>query len=107
MPEMHLRHLKINLRIVLVDHLWKTKNKKPKETGDSRYIYQNKLAFFQHDMAYGDFKDLIRRTFVIKPLILLKIQNMTDVNVDLLQWFLSFLIKNLVVVVLQIFLIKK
>ena len=40
-----------------------TKNKERiknfKETEDSRYIYQNKLdkAFFQHDMAYGDFKD--------------------------------------------------
>ena len=45
-----------------------TKNKeriqKFKETGDSRYIYRNKLdkACFQHDMAYGDFKDLARRT---------------------------------------------
>ena len=29
-------------------------------TGDSRYIYQKELneACFQHDMAYGDFKDL-------------------------------------------------
>ena len=34
------------------------------ETRDSRYIYQNILdkACFQHDMAYGDFKDLTRRT---------------------------------------------
>ena len=45
-----------------------TKNKeriqKFKETRDSRYIYQNELdkACFQHDMAYGDFKDLTRRT---------------------------------------------
>ena len=45
-----------------------TKNKeriqKFKETGDSRYIYKNELdkACFQHDMAYGDFKDLIKRT---------------------------------------------
>ena len=45
-----------------------TKNKeriqKFKETGDSGYIYQNELdkACFQHDMAYGDFKDLARRT---------------------------------------------
>ena len=33
-----------------------------KETGDSRYIYQNELAkaYFQHDIAYGDFKDLTR-----------------------------------------------
>ena len=45
-----------------------TKNKerinKFKETGDSRYIYQNELdkACFQHDMTYGDFKDLNGRT---------------------------------------------
>ena len=44
-----------------------TKNKERiqtfKETGDSRYIYQNELdkACFQHDMAYGDFKDSNRR----------------------------------------------
>ena len=44
-----------------------TKNKermqKFKETGDSRYIYQNDLdkAYFQHDMAYKDFKDTSRR----------------------------------------------
>ena len=41
-----------------------TKNRKRikeyKETRDSRYLDQNKLdkARFQHDMAYGDFKDL-------------------------------------------------
>ena len=45
-----------------------TKNKeriqKFKETGDTSYIYKNKLdkACFQHDMTYGDFKDLKRRT---------------------------------------------
>ena len=45
-----------------------TKNKetikKFKETGDSGYIYQSKLdkACFKHDMVYGDFKDLNRRT---------------------------------------------
>ena len=44
-----------------------TKNKegiqKFKQTVDLRYIYQNKLdkASFQHDMVYGDFRDL-RRT---------------------------------------------
>ena len=49
-----------------------TKNKeriqKFKQTGDSRYIYRNELdkACFQHDMAYGDFKDLKRRTDVDK-----------------------------------------
>ena len=45
-----------------------TKNKeriqKFMETGDTNYIYRNEpdKACFQHDMAYGDFKDLIRRT---------------------------------------------
>ena len=45
-----------------------TKNKertqKFKETGDSRYIYQNELdkTCFQHDMDYGDFKDVTKRT---------------------------------------------
>ena len=30
---------------------------------DSQYIYQNELdkSCFQHDMTYGDFKDLTRR----------------------------------------------
>ena len=51
-----------------------TKNKEIiknfKETGDSRYIYQNELdkACVQHDMAYGDFKDLNRRTAADKVL---------------------------------------
>ena len=51
-----------------------TKNKeriqKFKETGDTKYIYRNELdkACFQHDMAYGDFKDLARRTAFDKVL---------------------------------------
>ena len=34
------------------------------ETGDTKYIYKNELykACFQHDMTYGDIKDLKRRT---------------------------------------------
>ena len=34
------------------------------ETGDTSYIYKNVVdkACFQHDMAYGDFKDISRRT---------------------------------------------
>ena len=62
------------------------KNTKFTETGDSRYIYQNELdkACLQHDIAYGGFKDLARRTVsdkncMIKHLILLKIRNMMDI----------------------------
>ena len=48
-----------------------TKNKeriKFKEKGNLRYIYQNELdkACFQHDMPYGDFKDLPRSTVTNK-----------------------------------------
>ena len=45
-----------------------TKNKeriqKFKEIGDTNHAYKNELdkACFQHDMAYGDFKDLASRT---------------------------------------------
>ena len=51
-----------------------TKNKeriqKFKELEDSWCIYQNELdnTSFQHDMAYGDFKNLIRRTTSDKTL---------------------------------------
>ena len=51
---------------MLVDHLLKNKERiqKFKETGDTSYIYKNELDkdCFQHDMTYGDFKDLKRRT---------------------------------------------
>ena len=42
----------------------KERIQKFKETGDTRYIYKNESdkACFQHDMAYGDFKDLAKRT---------------------------------------------
>ena len=48
----------------------KERKQKFKETRDSRYIYQNKLdkGCFQHDVAYGDFKDLNRRTGSVKIL---------------------------------------
>ena len=48
----------------------KERIKKLKKTGDARYINKNELdkACFQHDMAYGDFKDLKRRTASDKTL---------------------------------------
>ena len=64
MPEMHLRQPGFTCSACGPFTKNKERIKKFKETGDSRYIYQNKLdkACFQHDMAYGDFKDLARRT---------------------------------------------
>ena len=64
MPEMHLRQPGFTYSACRPF----TKNKegiqKFKETGDSRYIHQNEIdkVCFQHDMAYGDFKNLCRRT---------------------------------------------
>ena len=51
-----------------------TKNKeriqKFRKTGDTKYIYRNELdkACFQHDIAYGVFKDLTTRTALDKVL---------------------------------------
>ena len=105
----------MDLYIVLENHLDKAKikkkKKKIKETGDTRYIYQNQLdkVCFQHDMAYGDFKDLTRRIAFDKILHdkafninILKIQKMMDINGDLLQWFINFLIKEFLVVPLRL-----
>ena len=99
-PEMHLKQQgfrynacgpftkKKKKRIKELKGIKKKRQEKFKETGDSRYIYQIKQdkAYFQHDVAYGDFKDLNRRTiikyylyyirikyYMIKHLILLKI----------------------------------
>ena len=48
-----------------MDHLLEKKERvqKFKETGDLRDIFQGELdkACFEHDMVYGDFKDLPRR----------------------------------------------
>ena len=70
MPEMHLRQPRCTYSACGPFTKNKERIKKIKETGDSRYIYQNKLgkACFQHDMAYGDFKDLNRITFADKLL---------------------------------------
>ena len=64
MPEMHLRQPRVTCNACRLFTKNKERIQKFKETRDSRYIYQNKLdkACFQHDMAYGDFKDLPRRT---------------------------------------------
>ena len=70
MPEMHLKQPGLTYSPFSPF----TKNKETikllKETGDWRYIYQNELdkAWFQHDVAYRDFKDLNRRTFADKVL---------------------------------------
>ena len=59
MPEMHLRQPGFTYSACGLF----TKNKERTQKFTS-YIYRNELdkACFQHDMAYGDFKDLARKT---------------------------------------------
>ena len=110
MPEMHLKQpgklvnqVNQDLLIVYVDHLPKIKKEfRNKKTGNSRYIYKNELdkACFQHDLAYGDFKDLAKRTASDKVLRdkAFNIAKNTK-HYGFFQWFINFLIRNLLHVV--------
>ena len=62
MPEMHLKQPEYTYSAYGPFTKNEERIQKFKETGD--YIYKNELdkACFQHDMAYGDFKDLPKRT---------------------------------------------
>ena len=55
MPEMHLRQPGFTYSTCGPFTKNKERIQEFKETGDTSYIYK-------HDMAYGDFKDLARRT---------------------------------------------
>ena len=70
MPEMHLRQTRLACSACGLFTKNKERIQKLKETEDSRYIYQNELdkSSFQHDMDYGDFKDITRRTASDKTL---------------------------------------
>ena len=63
MPEAHLKQPAFTYSACEPFTRNKQRIQKSKETGDLRYIYRNELdqACFQHDMAYGDFKELKRR----------------------------------------------
>ena len=64
MPEMHLKQPEFTYSACGPFTKNKQKIQRFVETGDTKYIYINELdkACFQHDMVYGDFKDLKRRT---------------------------------------------
>ena len=64
MPEIHLKQPGFTYSACGPFTKNKERIQKFKETGDTSYIYKNKLdkVCFQHDMAYRDFKDIKRRT---------------------------------------------
>ena len=87
---------------------YKERIEKFKETEDTSYIYKNKLdkACSQHDMGYGDFNDLKRRTFSDKVLRdkafnIVKNPKYDGYQRGLASIFIIFLIKSLQVVVLM------
>ena len=71
MPEIHLRQPQFEYSACGPFTKNKERTQKFKETTDTSYIYKNESdkACFQHDMAYGDFKDLPKRTTADKVLI--------------------------------------
>ena len=70
MPEMHLKQPGFTYRTCGPFPINNERIQKFKETGDTKCNYINELdkACFQHDMAYGDFKDLARTTTYDKVL---------------------------------------
>ena len=70
MPEMHLRQPQFVYTACGPFSKNKKRIQKFKETGNISFIYKNEFdkACFQLDMAYGDFKDLAKRTAADKVL---------------------------------------
>ena len=64
MPEMHLKQPGFTYGAFGPFTKNMERIQKFKETGDTSYIYKNELnkSCFQHDVAYGDFKNIKRRT---------------------------------------------
>ena len=64
MPEMHLKQPGLYYSACGPFTKNEERIQKFKETGDTKYLYRNELheTYFQHNMAYGDFKDLARKT---------------------------------------------
>ena len=64
MPEMYLRQPGFNYSACGPFTENKKRVQKFMQTGNTDFVYKNELhkACFQHDMAYGKEKDLVRRT---------------------------------------------
>ena len=99
---MHLKQLWFKYSVCEPFRKSKERFQKFKETGDLQYIYKNELdkISFQHDVDYGDFKDLTRRTASDKILHDKAFNTAKNPKYDWYQriigsWFIIFLIKNI------------
>ena len=70
MPEMHLRQSQFTYSPCGPFTKHKQRIQKIKEIGDTNYIYKNELdkAYFAHDAAYSDSKNVTKRTIADKTL---------------------------------------
>ena len=84
MPEMHLKQPGFTQSACGPFTKKKEKIKKFMQTEDTNFIYKNELdkAYFQHDMAYGKTKDLVKRTQSDKVLKDKTFQIASDPNYD-------------------------
>ena len=87
MPEMYLKQPGFTYSACAPFTKNKGRIKKFKETEDTNYIYKNELdkAYFQNDMACGDFTDLARisasdKVLRDKVFNIAKILNITDIK---------------------------
>ena len=102
MPEMHLKQPRFTYSACGPFTKHKERIKKFKQTGDTRYIYNNELdkACFPHDSAYADNKDLLNRTRADKILSdkaydIASNPIMVVIKEVRLVWCINFLIKRL------------
>ena len=103
MSEMHLRQPRFTYSACGPFTKNKERMQKFKQTGDSRYIYRNELdkACFQHDMAYGHFKDLTKRTAADKFLKNKAFNIAKDLKYDRYQRGLASMVCNFLIKRLQ------
>ena len=106
MPGMHLKRPEFTYSACGPFTKNKQRIEKFMQTGNTDFVYKNELdkACFQHDIAHGKTKVLIKRTQSDKILKNKAFKIASDPKYDgyqrgLVQWFISFLIKSLLEVV--------
>ena len=84
MPEMHLKQPGFTCKACCSFTKNKERIKKFMLAGDTSFIYKNELdkACFQHDMAYGETKDLVKRSQLNKVLKDKAFEIASDPNYD-------------------------
>ena len=113
MAEMHLRPPRFTYSACGPFTKNKEKMQNFKETGDSRYNYQNELdkTCFQHDIASEDFKDLPRRKTSDKVLSektfdIAKYPKYNGYQRGIASTVYKFFLRNLLVLVFKVVILK-